>query len=76
MFELLCMSFLTVSYFAALIDEKKQEKIRELKIKVFCYAVRHKLLYNDVVKMLQEKTITFEDIENDSIEYEKKKKEK
>lgn len=65
MFELLCMSFLTISYFAALIDEKKQEKINELKIKVFCYAVRHKLLYNDVVNMLQEKTITFEDVEKD-----------
>lgn len=73
MFELLCMSFLTVSYFVALSEEKKQEKIKELKIKVFCYAIRHKLLYNEVVEMLQNKTLTFEDIEKDSKEYEKTK---
>ena len=73
MFELLCMSLLTVSYFVALSEEKKQEKIKELKIKVFCYAIRHKMNYNDVVKMLQDKKLTFEDIDKDNKEYENKK---
>ena len=51
-------------------EEKQKEKLRELQIKVFCHAVRHKLEYNEVVEMLQNKTLTFEDIDKDSEEYE------
>lgn len=72
MFELIAMSILGVSYVGALakekqeeIEQKKKEIIRDLKIKVFCYAVRHKMLYNDVVEMLRNKQLTFEDIEAD-----------
>lgn len=54
-------------------EEEKKEKINELKIKVLCYAVRHKLQYNEVVEMLQNKALTFEDIEKDSKEYENKR---
>ena len=73
MFELICMSILGACYVKACIDEateekkqKEKERIRDLKISVFCYAVRHRLGYNEVVKMLQDKTLTFEDIEKDT----------
>ena len=53
MLELLCMSILGAAYIKACIDEakeaeieKEKERIRDLKIKVFCYAVRHNMLYN------------------------------
>ena len=73
MFELICMSILGACYVKACIDEaaeekkqKEKERIRDLKISVFCYAVGHHLGYNEVVKMLQDKTLTFEDIEKDA----------
>lgn len=79
MFELICMSLLSVAYVNACIEEaaeekrqKEKERIRDLKISVFCYAVRHHLNYNDVVKMLQDKTLTFDDIERDRKEHEGK----
>ena len=79
MFELICMSLLSVAYVNACIEEaaeekrqKEKERIRDLKISVFCYAVRHHLNYNDVVKMLQDKKLTFDDIERDRKEHEGK----
>ena len=78
MFELICMSLLGVAYVHARIEEaaeekrqKEEERIRNLKISVFCYAVRHHLNYNNVVKMIQDKELTFDDIERDSQEYER-----
>ena len=72
MLELLCMSLLGVAYIKACIDEakeaeieKEKERIRDLKIKVFCYAVRHKLLYNQVVEMIQNGKLTLADITED-----------
>lgn len=72
MLELLCMSLLGVAYIKACIDEakeaeveKEKERIRDLKIKVFCYAVRHKLLYNQVVEMIQNGKLTLDDITED-----------
>ena len=72
MFELIAMSLLGAAYVKACVDEsieekkqKEEEKIRNLKIKVFCYAVRHKLLYNQVVELIQTGKLTFEDIKND-----------
>ena len=79
MFELICMSILGACYVKACIDEAKEEKIlkekeriRDLKIPVFCYAVRHHLNYNEVVEMIKNKTLTFDDIERDEKEYEGK----
>ena len=73
MFELICMSIIGACYVKACIDEatekkkqKEKERIRDLKISVFCYAVRHHLGYNEVAKMLQDKALTFEDIEKDA----------
>ena len=72
MFELMCMSLLGSAYIKACIDEakeaeieKEKERICDLKIKVFCYAVRHKLLYNQVVEMIQKGDLTFADIDLD-----------
>lgn len=69
MLELITMGLLGVSYLAALSNEakeekslKEQERIRDLKIKVFCYAARHNMLYNEVVEKLQKKELSFEDI--------------
>lgn len=79
MFELICMSLLGVAYIHACIEEtdeekrqKEEERIRNMKISVFCYAVRHRLNYNDVVKMIQNKKLTFDDIERDRKEHEGK----
>lgn len=73
MFELIAMSLLGAAYVKACIDEsieekkqKEEERIRDLKIKVFCYAVRHKLLYNQVVELIQNGKLTFEDVKNDN----------
>ena len=44
---------------------KEEDRIRDLKIKVFCYAVRHNMLYNQVVELIQSGKLTFEDIQND-----------
>lgn len=72
MFELITMSLLTLGYINASVEESKEaklmkekERIQDLKIKVFCYAVRHHMLYDEVVKKLQNKELTFEDLEND-----------
>ena len=72
MFELIAMSLLGAAYVKACVDESREEKkqkeeetIRSLKIKVFCYALKHKLLYNQVVELLQNGKLTFEDIEAD-----------
>ena len=72
MFELLCMSLLGAAYINACINEakeaeieKEKERIRDLKIKVFCYAVRHNMLYNQVVEMIQKKELSFSDLNND-----------
>lgn len=76
MFELICMSLLGVAYVHACIEEaaeekrQKEERIRDLKISVFCYAVRHRLNYNDVAKIIQDKKLTFDDIERDRKEHE------
>lgn len=72
MLEFICMSLLGAAYVKARIDEAKEEKtqkekerIRDLKIKVFCYAVRHNLLYDKVIEMLQSGKLTFADIDAD-----------
>ena len=68
MFELLTMSILGIAYINALSNEakeaniKEKERIQDLKIKVFCYAVRHNMLYDVVVKKLQDKELRFEDL--------------
>ena len=72
MFELLAMSLLGAAYVNACLNELKEEekqkekqRIQDLKIKVFCYAVRHSLLYDDVVKKLQNKELMFEDLNDE-----------
>lgn len=70
MLELLCMSILGASYVYACIDErakekklKEEERIFELKLKVFWYAVSNNRLYNDVVKDLENGTLSWDEIE-------------
>lgn len=78
MFELICMSVLGVAYINAYIEErkeeeerrKKQEELEELKLNVFWYAVKHNMFYNDVVKLIEEKTLTLDDIDKESEEHE------
>ena len=77
MLELLTMSILGVAYVSSCIQERKEElekqhkeKIRELKIDVFCYAVRHKMLYNDVVKLIEENKLSFEDLNKETQKHE------
>ena len=72
MFELIAMSLLGAAYVKTCVDEsreekkqKEEEKIRSLKIKVFCYAVRHNMLYNQVVDLIQNGKLCFEDINAD-----------
>lgn len=65
MLELLMMSVLGATYVSACKEERKEEKINELKLKVFWYAVKHSMLYNDVVKLIEENKLTIEDIENE-----------
>lgn len=72
MFELIVMSLLGAAFIKALKDEsteekerKEAERIGDLKIKVFCYSVRHNMLYDQVVEKLQKKELTFKEIEND-----------
>ena len=72
MFELLAMSLLGIAYINALSNEakeeatlKEKERIEDLKIKVFCYAVRHNMLYDVVVKKLQDKELRFEDLNDE-----------
>ena len=80
MLELITMGLLGVSYLAALSNEakeekqlKEQERIRDLKIKVFCYAIRHNMLYNQVVEKFQKKELTFNDIIEDQKQYDKER---
>ena len=70
MLELITMSLFTLCYIKACIDEKREEeiekekeRIRDLKIKVFCYAVRNRMLYEDVVKLLQEGKLHFDNLD-------------
>lgn len=72
MLELLCMSLLGVAYVNACIEErrelerkKKEEELMELKLTIFCYAVRHHLLYNDVVTKIEHNELSLEDIRKD-----------
>ncbi len=81
MFELICMSLLGLTYIDALINEAKEEKeqkqkeiIRETKISIFCYAIRHSLGYNDVIKLLIEKKLTLDEIKKDAQECERTSK--
>lgn len=76
MFELICMSILGIAYIDAFVKEeieekaqKEKERINEIKILVFCFAIRHHLNYDNVVKMLQNKTLKFEDIRKDRYEH-------
>ncbi len=77
MLELITMSILGACYMKALADErieeqkeKEEERIRDLKIKVFCYAIRHNMLYNQVVDLIQINKLTIEEILR-SLYYEK-----
>lgn len=74
MFEFICMSMLGVAYVNACIEEGREAKIKEDKISVFCYAVRHRLLYNQVVEMIRNKKISIEDIKQEYSEYERKER--
>ena len=71
MFEFICMSILGVAYVNACIEERREVKIKENKISVFCYAVRHGLLYNQVVEMIRDKKISMADIKQENSEYER-----
>ena len=75
MFEFICMSLLGIAYVGAVIKEKEEERIKrekerifDLKITIFCYAVRHNLLYDKVVEMIQNKEITIDEIKKDGKE--------
>ena len=81
MFELITLSLLGIAYVNACIDEaneekrlKEEERIRDLKIKVFCYAVRRHMLYNQVVEMIQSGKLTFEEIASDKEQQNDKKR--
>lgn len=70
------MSILGIAYIDAFVKEeieekaqKEKERINEIKILVFCFAIRHHLNYDNVVKMLQNKTLKFEDIRKDRYEH-------
>ena len=67
------MSLLGIAYVNACIEEskeekrqKKEEKIRRLKERIFYYAVKHQMLYDEVVQKIQNKELSIEDIENES----------
>ena len=73
MLELLCMSLLGVAYVNACIEErqelerkKKEEELMDLKLTIFCYAVRHHLLYNDVVTKIENNELTIKEIKADA----------
>lgn len=65
MLELIMMSFLGAAYVAARKEEKRQERINELKTKVFLYAVSHHMLYNEVVKKIESGEISLNEIEEE-----------
>lgn len=69
MLELITMSILTLCYIKSCIDEKyedesqrEKERIRNLKVKVFCYAVKNGMLYDDVVNMIQRGDVSINDL--------------
>ena len=64
MLELIMMSFLGAAYVAALKEEEKQKRINDLKTKVFLYAVTHHMLYHEVVKKIENKELSLEEINN------------
>ena len=73
MLELLCMSLLGVAYVNACIEErrelerkKKEEELMDLKLTIFCYAVRHHLLYNDVVTKIEHNELSINEIKADA----------
>lgn len=64
------MSLLGIAYIAEVINEKQEEelakqkeKIRNLKCKIFVYAVSEKMLYNDVVKQIESGELTLKEID-------------
>ena len=65
MLELITMSLLSDAYINACIKEKNEEKILDLKMKVFCYAIRRNMLYNQIVEMIQNGKLSLEDIDVD-----------
>lgn len=72
MLELITMSLLGVAYVIARHNEaeeekrlKEKERIESLKLDIFCYAVKHGMLYNEVVKKIENKEISLEDIRNE-----------
>ena len=58
------MSLLGVAYVAALKEEEKQERVNKLKTKVFLYAVSHHMLYHEVVRKIENKELSLEEIDN------------
>ena len=65
------MSLLGIAYIAEVINEKQEEelakqkeKIRDLKCKIFVYAVSNKKLYNDVVKQVESGNLSLNDIDD------------
>ena len=65
MVELIMMSILGAAYVAARNAEKEEERINKLKTKVFCYAVSHHMLYHEVVKKIESKELTLEEIDDE-----------
>lgn len=70
MLELITITALALCYIESCIDEKikeealkEKERIRDLKMKVFCYGVRNRMLYEDVVKLLQEGKLHFDNLD-------------
>ena len=66
------MSLLGVAYINARKEEAKEEKrlkeereFRLRKRKVFLYAIKHQMLYDDVVSKINNNELTFEEIDND-----------
>ena len=73
------MSLLGAAYVITSLDEAEQEKkqkekerINELKSKVFFYAIRHHMLYNEVVQKINNKELSFEEIDKDEKDSEKR----
>lgn len=69
MLELITTAILSFCYIKSCVDEnikeenlREEKRIRDIKISVFCYAVAKKILYNNVIKQLQDRKITLEEI--------------
>ena len=65
MLELIMMSLLGAAYFVARDAEKKEERLNELKTKIFCYAVSHHMLYHEVVEKIENNELSLEEMDND-----------